>query len=255
MLEGAVSTLGLKGLPVNYVLTPPRYSMLFVEQPQVPVDEMKQAVRWRIKDLVSFNVDDAAIDVVHLPEDAFRGRTTMIYVVAAPRDTVDEAEQFLSDTSLKLRSIDVAELAMCNLLRSLDTESHGVAMMHLARNQGVLNLIRNQTLYLTRNINVDLPRNSDELTDSRAFNHLLLETQRSLDYYESQLGQPPATVLLLTPLEDNNRELKGALNSNLGLKVQQISISEAVDGTQNLSPELQQKCLLAIAGALRQEAS
>lgn len=253
VLTKAFSDLGLQNLPVNYILTPPQYSMLLVEQPKVPVDEMKQALRWRIKDLVSFNVDTAAIDVVHLPGDAFRGRTMMVYVVAAPRSVMDEVEGLFSGTELHLQSIDIAELAMCNLLSVREHDGHGIALMHLAKNQGVLNLIKSNTLYLTRNIKTDVFRSVDNLSESREFNHLLLETQRSLDYYESQLGQPPAAHFLLTPLAENSQELQQALNSNLGLQVRQISLSEVVDGADNLSARQQQDCLLSIAGALRPE--
>jgi MSHA biogenesis protein MshI len=251
VLTKAVSGLGLQNLPVNYVLTPPQYSILLVEQPKVPADEMKQALRWRIKDLVSFDVDTAAIDVVHLPDDAFRGRTMMVYAVAAARSVMDEVEDLFSGTGLHLQSIDVAELAMCNLLSGWEKGGHGIALMHLAKEQGVLNLIKNNTLYLTRNIKADVFRSIDNLSESREFNHLLLETQRSLDYYESQLGQPPAAHLLLTPLVENSRELQQALNSNLGLQVQQVFLSEVVDGAENLSAQQQLDCLLSIAGALR----
>ena len=45
------------------------YQMLTVDAPNVPQDELKTAVRWRLKDMLDFHVDDATIDVLDIPVD------------------------------------------------------------------------------------------------------------------------------------------------------------------------------------------
>ena len=255
VLTQQVNKMGLQGASANFILSPSQYSLLLIEPPEVPEEELTQAVRWRIKDLVDFNVNEAALDIVRLPADAFRGRQQMIYVVAAARAVVDAAEDLVNNAGMQLKYIDVAETSLCNLLNGFDTESHGCALMFLKRGEGIVNLVKNHSLYLTRRIKADLSAvDPQELASSNAFNHLLLETQRSLDYYESQLGQIPATELLLLPVGELGGALGDALNANLGLNAHMLNLPEYLPGAEALSMEFQHQCLLAIAAGLRREA-
>ena len=60
--------------PTVSVLDPDSYRLLLVEAPDVPADELRAAVRWRVKDLIDFHVDDAVIDVFEMPQHARGGR-------------------------------------------------------------------------------------------------------------------------------------------------------------------------------------
>lgn len=255
-LTGLVNGMGLQGAAANFVLDPSQYSLLLIEPPQVSAEEMKQAVRWRIKDLVDFDVNSAAIDIINLPEDAFRGRKQMIYVVAAAKSVVEAAEQLVSGAGLRLQYVDIAETSLCNLLDGFDTESHGSALMYLKQGEGMVNLVKNRSLYLTRKVKADIELiDPQDALNSNAFNHLLLETQRSLDYYESQLGQAPATELLLLPVGEKGAALSEALNNNLGLNAHTLDLPEFLPGAETVSAELQYRCILSIAAGLRREAS
>ena len=46
------------------------YDLLLVESPSVPLEEKREAIRWRIKDLIDFPVTEAVIDWVELPAPA-----------------------------------------------------------------------------------------------------------------------------------------------------------------------------------------
>ena len=65
------------------VLDPSAYRLLLVEAPDVPPEELRAAVRWRIKDLIDFHVDDAVIDVFEMPGHARGGARRMMYAVTA----------------------------------------------------------------------------------------------------------------------------------------------------------------------------
>ena len=45
------------------------YQMQLVEAPSVPREEMRSAVRWKLKDLLDYPVDAATIDVADVPTD------------------------------------------------------------------------------------------------------------------------------------------------------------------------------------------
>ena len=251
-LAEAVREFGLQGLDANFVLAPQQYSVLMIEAPQVPDDEMSQAVKWRIKDLISFNAEDASVDVIPLPEDAFKNRARMVYVVATEKSTIAQVEELVSGADLTLRFVDVAETAVNNLLRYLELGHQGLALMYLGEQEGVINVGHDKDLYLTRR----LKAHRETLTDptvvhTETFQHLLLETQRSLDYYEAQLGQPHATQLWLTPLAQEAMHLANDFGSNLGLQAEIINFEDCIAGAEGMSREMQEKCVVAISASLR----
>src|ERR1044071_3667210 len=76
--------------PTVSVLDPGGYRLLLVEAPDVPPDELRAAVRWRVKDLIDFHVDDAVIDVFEMPPHARGGRNRMMYAATAKADYVKQ---------------------------------------------------------------------------------------------------------------------------------------------------------------------
>jgi len=66
------------------------FSLLLVEAPQVGPTELKAAVRWRIRELLDFHIDDAVIDVFDIPGQRERGRPKLMYAVAARMATVQQ---------------------------------------------------------------------------------------------------------------------------------------------------------------------
>ena len=90
VLSKKIAEFDLEGIKCNWVLQPANYSLLLIEAPNVPDEEMREAVRWKIKDLISVPVESVVIDVFHLPDDGTRSGKKMIYVVAAEKANVQE---------------------------------------------------------------------------------------------------------------------------------------------------------------------
>ena len=114
-LQQYVEREGLAGLSVNLLAASNDYQMLLVERPEVADSELRDAVRWRIRELVSQPVDGLVVDAFALPADAFRGRTPMVYCAALARTRMNELAALCESAGLRLASIDVAELALRNL--------------------------------------------------------------------------------------------------------------------------------------------
>ena len=69
---------------VTTLLAPGEYQILMVEAPNVPADEMKTAVRWKIKDGLNYHIDDATVDMVRIPASKYAsGRPQSLYAIAA----------------------------------------------------------------------------------------------------------------------------------------------------------------------------
>jgi MSHA biogenesis protein MshI len=262
----------LHKIPCISVAESDSFTLLLVEAPEVKPAELKAALRWKVKDLLPFHVDDAVIDVFDIPGQQQRGRTPQMYVVAARLSAVQDHINLLEGQGLQLAVIDIPELALRNIAMLLPEAPNGVALLHIAANSGTLIICRGDVLYLTRNIKLGyrqlanlLPRHTEQdefvLEDAeptpevllQAMDGIVLEIQRSLDYCESHFSLPPVASLVLAPMAEEVPPLMTYLSSNLGIPVRTLDLNALLNCPQHLDDALQSHCMLAIGAALRQE--
>jgi len=180
------------------------YSVLSVDAPDVPPNELRAAVRWQVKDLIDFHVDDAVIDVFDAPASGASGQQGKLYVVASRTSVVREHVDQLQDADVNLTTIDIPELALRNITARLPENEAGVAMIYLTRERGLVVVARQSSLYFARALDMGYEylnqgvSEGDELSleNNAAFDRLVLEIQRSLDYYDRYFSQPPVAGLV-----------------------------------------------------------
>jgi len=188
--------LGLADAACNLVLAPELYTVSLVERPKVPDDELVEAARWRLQDNLDFPPEQAAVEVFPLPESASRERA-MVFVVAAHRETLKRLVDGVYRADLRLDSIDVTELALRNVAHGLYPEPHwSVGLLRLTAGSGVINISRGEELFLSRRIS-GIPSELSEHAWEAFSDRLLLQVQRSIDYYESAMSQPPCNALIV----------------------------------------------------------
>ncbi|MCW8972339.1 MAG: pilus assembly protein PilM, partial [Gammaproteobacteria bacterium] len=132
------------------------FTLLLVDAPEVEANELKSAIRWRIKELIDFDVDDAVIDAFDVPGQEERGRQKLLYVVAARRAAVQSHINLLEEERLNLSIIDIPELAMRNIASLLPEDESGVAMLYLTHEGGLLTMTRQKDLFLARRLDIGL---------------------------------------------------------------------------------------------------
>jgi len=249
------------------------FSLLLIEAPQVESSELKAAVRWQIKELIDFHIDDAVIDVFDIPGQQERGRPKLMYVVAARTRAVQGHIDLLEQSGINLQVIDIPELALRNIAALLPEDQAGVATLYIGPQHSMLIFTRQQTLYLSRRIEMGLeqllnyantPAEEDEFTLDgeessmpaalqRALDNIVLEIQRSMDYYESHFSLPPVSGLVIAPLEQSVPGVMGYLGGNLGVPVRTLDLNALFESEEVLSDQRQSQCLFAIGAALREE--
>jgi len=239
------------------------YSLLLVEAPEVPPEELRAAVRWKIQDYIDFHVDDAVIDVFDVPAHKGAGKPRLMYAVAARLPMVRERAELVQDADLDLAVVDIVELAQRNIAAQLPEDASGVALLSLSDTSGLITLTRQATLYLARRLETGV-RAFDELrpqdTGERLngalqswLDTLVVEVQRSLDYYESNFAQPAIANLVVAPFEGWGEPMTRYLAEQLGIAVRVLDLNRLVDCAQPLEAEVQARCLPAIGAALRRE--
>lgn len=224
-LHQLVAELQLKGCPCSLVLHPSYYQLLLAEAPPVEGAEMSQAVRWKVKDLLDFPLEQAAIEYFLLPDDAYRGRQKMLYAAALRKSDLQNLVAPVEESGLAVDCVEISELAIHNLATRLPTEPGGVALVQLHRKGGFINLVEEGSLYLSRRLDVGIDGFDPVADNSAFFDALFLEIQRSLDFYESQLGKGIITQLWYSPGLPYTAEIGSFLSAQLGLNVSALDLS------------------------------
>ena len=245
------------------VLPSSHVSLLLVEKPNVEASELKTAVRWRVKDLLDFHVDDAVVDVFEVPGQADRGRPPMVYVVAAHQGSVQEHIDLVEGAGCGLDVVDIPEMAQRNIAALLPEDDAGVAVLHLFEHRGLLTLTRQSALYLARNLDTgaaELQGHGDEdgaMPEAleQRLESIVLEVQRSLDYYESHFSMPPIGNLVIAPLPYEVPGMLGYIANQLGVAVRELDLNTLLDVQEPLEPALQARAFAAVGAALRREGS
>lgn len=273
ILKSLIQKNSLDELPITTTLQASDYNIEMLEKPQVAESELRQAVRWKIKDSLNFDVNNAVIDVFEIPGQKERSRTPLVYVAAAEKERVKKCIKLFEEQGLEIESIDIAELVMRNIAALLPEDQQGVALLKLDGAKGLMTLTQDSSLYLTRSIDVGFsaisvansvlgePANeSDGLAleegmspdQTRTLDAIVLEVQRSLDYYESHFAKHAINSLVLAPLP---YEIPGVINhlaSALGLQVRMLDLNAVLDMPTPMSLEMQSNCFFAIGAALRE---
>jgi MSHA biogenesis protein MshI len=239
------------------LLAPGEYQMLVVDAPNVPVDELKTAIRWRIKDALSYHIDDATVDVLQIPTRKFGAeRPQSMYAVAASNIAIQKCIALFENAKIQLNVIDIPEMAQRNIAALFEEEGRALALLAFDEDGGLLTFTSGGELYLARRIEITAGQLQDANQSLRQqyLDRVELEVQRSLDYFGRQYHYIPVSRLLVSAPEETN--LTATLADNLDLQVEQLDLAQAMD--IGAVPELERSefagyALHPLGAALRQE--
>lgn len=254
-LQQWVQQYRLQGVACTAVVHPKQYQLILTERPPVDDEELAAALPWKIKDLLHHPVADVAIDAFALPNDAFRGRQRMIYAVAMPKTQLSTFAELIQGAGLVLDTVSIPDLL---LWRMIESKPANRAILRLDRANGILTIANENSVYLCRSfdIGLDKMRSTLPVLDENAFSGgqfldaLALELQRSLDYYESQLGKGGVSELLVVPLPERDAPMIRVLAKQLGARTQVLDINELVQSSVLLELDAQHDAFAAVAACL-----
>jgi MSHA biogenesis protein MshI len=261
-----VKEFQVKDSQTNFVLSLSDANILLTEAPEVEDKELSKAMRWKLKDNPDVNLEKSIVDVFPIPGQRERGRQPMAYVVSAEKKLLKNYVSLIEKNDLQLTSIDITAMALRNIASQFPEDEQGVAFLSLNARRGLLSLSRKGDLYLTRDLEVGYQSFASEEVSQQGdmqieglppatqqtLEQIVLEVQRSMDYYERYFAQPPIQNLVLAPLPSVIPGLSDEIAHQLGMKVRELDISEIVDvQTSEFERGLQSQCLPAIGAALR----
>ncbi|MCU7834420.1 MAG: pilus assembly protein PilM [gamma proteobacterium symbiont of Taylorina sp.] len=288
-LSKMAKTFPVKQFSCNSILDKGQYELLLITPPKVESNELRQAVKWRIKDQLAYHVDDAVIDIFEIPVQQ-SASSKFMYAVAAQKRDIDVRAEYLKKSALDIASIDIYELSQRNIARLFAEDKDGIVLLKFNDNGGLLTITRNGVLYLARNIDFGIQRLKqalnessmqetsadeeielfldDEILDENTeisvapapvlneqakliLDEVILEIQRSLDYYVSHFNQRQVRKIVLGPLAQKIPGASNYVKDMLGIETEVLDFNQHLNISKPLSRELQAHCFEAIGLALR----
>lgn len=227
LLKEWVDTHGLVGADCHVVLPSSHYKIFPLEKPAVDDSELVDAVRWKVKDLLDYPIEEAAIDVYEFPKDALRGRPAQISIVCSRSSVVQSIVNLVSGAGLNLLTIDIIDLAIRNhASRLVETEHQSAAILYLRPGHGTIVLVKGDVFYFSRHFEFSLDALNDVEKQDHVMQNLALEVQRSFDYFDSQMAQvPPQTLYLMGPAP--NMPLANMLGGSIAAQVKMYDMTLA----------------------------
>lgn len=256
-LENPCHEAGIDGRGVTTLLSPGEYQMLLVDAPNVPSDEMKTAVRWKIKDGLSYHIDDATVDMVRIPASKYAsGRPQTLYAIAAANRVIQERIALFDEANIRLDVIDIPEMAQRNIAALFEREDRALAVLAFDDFGGLMTFTADGELYLSRRIEITVGQLLDADQDLRRQYRERIETElhRSMDYFDRQYNQLPLDMVLVCVPDRTG--LAEFLDSELDIKVQKLDLSQVMDISavpELADSEFVARALTTLGAALRRE--
>jgi len=251
-----LKSLGLSGSCGRLILDRTDYRVFQAPIPDVPPGEVREALRWRMQELLDFPADEAEIEYFPIPSTSKSGGGGMVNAVVCHKTLLQSHSALCETAGIELEAIDIAELALRNLAVRLPESEQGVALLHLEETRGIVQLQKGGVVYISRNLDFGARQMDatfsleDNSPGGGVIDRLALEIQRSLDYYESHFGMSPIARLVVAPIAGNTQDLVDRLNRALGMIARAMDVSALIPCSERLDDATQQRCLPAIGVAL-----
>lgn len=203
------------------------YQFLSVEAPPLPdaapQAELRDAVRWKIKDMVDFPVTAAGVDALRIPPQP--GRPPQLLVAASSHGVIKPLIESAHAARCALAAITVPEIAQRNFARLFETPDRALALLSFNHEHGLLTLSCNGELHATRHIDVSA---ADLARDKSLYERVVLDVQRSLDNFDRNFSHLSLQRLLVVPVAAAD-DFIAHLRDNLYQPVEALLVSDGLD--------------------------
>ena len=214
--------------------------------------EAKKYIPFKLEELISdFHIIEPKKDFFHIIEPKKGSKKMEVIFVAVRKEIFEHHISLLSEAGLKASIIETPSFSLMRIFGlSGDIKKRETVLIINANTGSVtINIIKDNALYLTRNIKMGGERAEGE-QKSTEFETLVSELQLSLDYYRKQFPKSEIDRVILS----GEAELEGwdkLLNQELKIPVVIANPAKAITGSGRLSPQMAVAAGLALRGLLK----
>ena len=231
-LSAALKGLGMRGVKNGAILLAPgEYQFLVADAPDVQEAELKLAMKWRLKEIVDFPVEEASFDLLTIPGStgpASRSRT--MFAVVAKNELLRRRVAEFDEARYGVTVIDIPETAQRNIAALYEEQGRGVGLLYFDATGGLMTISFGGELFHARRFDItqaDIAGVSDVARED-LFGRIVLEVQRTLDNVERQFSSVTLTKILVGP-EAEDTGLVAFLQANLAVAVEAVSLESVIE--------------------------
>ncbi len=253
-LSEIVKQYQLKNVSCAWVLAPQDYQLLQTDALPVTENEFQAAIRWKLKDLLRYPIDDVVIDKFEIPKSS-TSLSDKIMVVAAQKSYLQKMSDEINASGLNLSHIDITELTLRNMMVLLEQNGTAQALVYVQSSVIQIIITCDQQLYFSRNIDFGwaglIQKKPEELP--AYIEEVASEITRSFNYYASQWRRVPPTHVTFAATKQISEDAIKQLSQFLSLPVQWLNLGERFETKQEMNVEQQGKYLPIIGELFRKE--
>jgi MSHA biogenesis protein MshI len=185
--------------PAILVLGAEHYSTHPLPAPAVPPAELREALRWKLRDVLPYGPEEAVVDFVRLANAPEANAAESLFVVAARRRSVAQAVAPLQAVNIDLQAVDIGEMAQRNLLNRLPGSEAVRALLGLDESSALLTIVHERALCFARRIQTAPSEETEDEDPEHLAARIATHVQRSLEVVERQSGLAPMRTLWVGP--------------------------------------------------------
>lgn len=224
--------------PLCLVLASEFYQLVQLEKPALAANEVQQALPWLVRELSDIPAEDLLLDYLDVPVQPNQ-QQARIQLVLTSRSRWLPLCQALQRRRINLTNIQPEEWLARNLLgtaaKPAAPDQSGAVMLltHLPAQELSLQIVKQGMVYFSRKLRGFNRLDQYDFAELQQgmLDNLLLEVQRSLDYFEGQLRQPPVKEILFILASPTLPAIVQYFASNGFSKVRSVDFSRWLSAT------------------------
>ncbi len=243
----------LKNIPCTWMLQSNQYQSFSMEALPVEDSEFQSAIRWKIKPMISFSIEDAVIDAFPIPQQKANELNKMITTVVARASYLETVSNTIKKSGFNIHCIDILDLGLRNMTTLLEEGERSIALIYLDETNAELIITHHTILYLTRMMELGIKeiRNSDMNSIHACVEKFALDLLRSFDYYQAYWRLPPPVQLIWAPIKKIPSFFTEELSNRLNMPVYEFNLKNFFTIECEIENSEQEKFLPLIGCALR----
>jgi len=198
------------------------FQLAQLDKPNVPENEIAQALLWGAKDLVAIASDNILLDYFEYLSNNPNG--SKINVVACDQAVVKPVTDLLLELAIDIKGISIVDIVLSQLHKE---EAPKVVVFHLPGINVVVAIIKQGQLCFSRNVKGydNLHQMSYDDFQAGMLNNLGLEIQRCIDFSVGQLKLEPVKGVALVVQSLDGEHMVSALQELFDIEVEMLETS------------------------------
>lgn len=218
----------LVGYKTHLILPEEQYQLLMTDKLNTDEKEMAKALRWKLKDLFEFPVNQTVLEVFPVPSHVAPEQQQKVYVVAANKSFLEMCVEAFNQALMPLKQIDITLFSLRNMIAAAENKKGTKIILSFSGTQYALTIYNDGNIYLARKLNL-IGGMGVGTSNQAFFEQLMLEIQRSTDYCLSELKLTEPKEIMLSPFFLGQKELLTYLQQNLAQTITCIDLNEILE--------------------------